>query len=112
MTHKERILAILNRQPVDRLPVDLWHTPEVSAALRQHCGVTDDFAMWQALGLDKIVWDFMDYKTDVGQRAGGQSGAGAESGGARTMWGVPLKGIQAGEAHYAEFGTAPMTGYD
>jgi uroporphyrinogen decarboxylase len=62
MTPKERILAILSRQPVDRLPVDLWHTPEISAALRRHFGVQDDFAMWKALGLDKIVWDFMDYR--------------------------------------------------
>ena len=112
MTPKERILAILNRQPVDRIPVDLCHTPEISAALGQHFAVADDFAMWQALGLDKIVWDFMDYKTDAGERAGGQSGAGAESGGERTMWGVPLKNIQAGEANYAKFGTAPLTGYD
>jgi uroporphyrinogen decarboxylase len=97
---------------VDRLPVDLWHTPEVAAALRRHCGVQDDFAMWQALGLDKIVWDFLDYKTDGDERAGAQSGAGAESGGDRTMWGAPLKQIQAGEAHYAEFGAAPLADYD
>ena len=112
MSPRERILAVLNRQPVDRLPVDLWHTPEVAAALRGHFGVPDDFAMWHALGLDKIVWDFMDYKTDAGERAGAQSGAGAESGGDRTMWGVPLKEIQAGEARYAEFGAAPMAGCD
>jgi uroporphyrinogen decarboxylase len=54
----------------------------------------------------------MDYKTDGGERAGAQSGAGAESGGDRTMWGVPLRQIQAGEAHYAEFGAAPLSGYD
>lgn len=112
MYSRERILATLNRQPVDRLPVDLWHTPEIAAALRRHFGVEDDFAMWQALGLDKIVWDFMEYKTDSSQRAGAQSGAGAENGADRTMWGVPLKEIQAGEAHYAEFGTAPLAGYD
>jgi uroporphyrinogen decarboxylase len=108
MAPKERTLAVLNGQPVDRLPVDLWHTPEIAAALRNHFKVADDFAMWRALGLDKIVWDFMDYRTDTGERAGGQSGAGAESGGERTMWGVPLRQIQAGEAHYAEFGLAPM----
>ena len=112
MTPKERILAVLNRQPVDRLPVDLWHTPEIAAALRSHFKVADDFAMWRALGLDKIVWDFMDYRTDAGERAGGQSGAGAESGGARTMWGVPLQEIQAGEARYAEFGSAPMADFN
>jgi len=112
MTHKERILAILNRQPVDRLPVDLWHTPEIAAALRAHCGVQDDFAMWESLGIDKIVWVFLDYRMEVGERAGAQSGAGAEAGGSRTMWGVPLKGIQAGEAHYVEFGEAPMASYE
>src|SRR5512140_3789086 len=112
MNSRERVLAILNRQPVDRLPVDLWHTPEIAAALRAHFGVQDDFAMWQALGLDKIVWDFMEYKTDGSQRAGAQSDAGAENGADRIMWGVPLKQIQAGEAHYAEFGAAPLAGYD
>jgi len=68
--------------------------------------------MWKALGLDKIVWVFMDYQTEAGDRAGAQSGAGAESGGDRTMWGVPLKEIQAGAARYAEFGAAPMAGCD
>jgi uroporphyrinogen decarboxylase len=110
MTPKERILAVLDRQPVDRLPVDLWHTPEVAAALRRHFGVADDFAMWQALGLDKIVWDFMEYRTEDGDRAGTQSGAGAEWGGERTAWGVPLRNVQAGEAVYAEFGDAPLGG--
>jgi uroporphyrinogen decarboxylase len=112
MTPKERVLAILNRQPVDRLPVDLWHTEEIGAALRMHFGVADDIAVYRALGLDKIVWDFIEYKIGAGERAGAQSGAGAESGGSRTMWGVPLKDVQAGDAHYAEFGAAPLAGYD
>ena len=111
MTPKERILAVLDRQRVDRLPIDLWHTPEVAAALRQHFGASDDVAMWQALGLDKIVWDFMEYRTEEGDRAGAQSGAGAEAGGQSTMWGVPLRIIQAGEAQYAEFDGAPLAGY-
>lgn len=112
MTPKERVLATLNRQTVDRLPVDLWHTPEVGQMLRDHCGVSDDLEMYKALGLDKIVWVFVDYKTDAGERAGAQSGAGAETAGDRTMWGVPLKDVQAGSAHYMEFGAAPLAGYD
>ena len=112
MTPKERILGVLNRQPVDRLPVDLWHTPEIASALRRHLGVADDFAMWRAMGLDKIVWDFMDYISETNGHLGAQSGAGAESGGERTMWGVPLKSIQTGEARYAEFGAAPLAGYE
>ncbi|MGO8698989.1 MAG: hypothetical protein ACLQVY_14840 [Limisphaerales bacterium] len=90
MTPKERILATLNRLPADRTPVDLWHTPEIGEQLRQHFHVNDDLDVYRALGLDKIVWVFIDYKTEVGERAGAQSGAGAESGGSRTMWGVPL----------------------
>ena len=112
MTPKERILATLTRQPTDRTPVDLWHTPEIGKALRKHFKVDDDLDVYRAMGLDKIVWVFMDYQTEVGERAGAQSGAGAESGGSRTMWGVPLKDVQAGESHYAEFGAAPLNGFD
>ncbi len=112
MTPRERVLATLKRQPTDRTPVDLWHTPEIGAALRKHFSVGSDVEVYRKLGLDKIVWVFMDYQMAVGDRAGAQSGAGAESGGSRTMWGVPLKGIQTGEAHYAEFGEPPLGGYD
>ena len=112
MNPRERVLAVLNRQPVDRLPVDLWHTPEIADALKRHFKVADDFSMWRAMGLDKIVWVFMDYLDKTGERTGAQSGAGAEICGARTMWGVPLKEIQAGEAHYAEFGAAPMQDFN
>lgn len=103
MTPKQRILATLARRPTDRTPVDLWHTPEVAATLRLHCGAADDLAMWRTLGLDKIVWDFIDYRT-----AGGE----AEGAGDRTRWGVPLRHIQAGEARYAESGAAPLAGYE
>ena len=112
MNPRERILATLDRQPVDRLPVDLWHTPEIGAALRAHCGVTTDLDLYRALRLDKIVWVFMDYRAEAGERAGAQSGAGAERGGSRTMWGVPLKEVQAGAARYAEFGAAPLAGFE
>lgn len=109
MTPKERILAILNREPVDRIPVDIWHTPEIEKLLREHTGTDSDVAMWQALKLDKIAWAFIEYKTESGGSAGAQ--VGAEAAGERTMWGVPLKDVQAGEAHYMEFVEPPMQGY-
>jgi uroporphyrinogen decarboxylase len=108
MNSRDRILAVLNRHPVDRPPVDIWHTPEVVSALKRHFGVGDEYAVWKSLGLDKIVWVFMDYKSASGESTGSQVGAGAESAATRTMWGVPLKGIQSGAAHYEEFGEAPM----
>ncbi len=110
MNPKQRIQNILDRKPVDRMPVDLWHTSEVEQALITHTGAADDFEMWKALGLDKIVWVFMEYLTEGGGRAGSQ--VGAQTAGVRTMWGVPLKKVVSGESHYEEFGQAPMLGYE
>jgi len=109
MNPRERVLNILERKPVDRIPVDIWHTPEVEEALRKYTGTTDNFEMWRSLGVDKIVWDFLDYKTPEGKSAGSQPGADAS--GSRTLWGVPLLDITAGEAHYQEFAEPPMKGY-
>ncbi len=35
MNPKERVLNILERKPVDRMPVDIWHTPEWSETLHR-----------------------------------------------------------------------------
>jgi uroporphyrinogen decarboxylase len=112
MTPKERILAVLHRRPVDRVPVDLWHTPEVGAALRQHFGVADDLAAYRALGLDKIVWVFPDYGLEPGERVATLAGLTDDPHGQRSTWGAPLRDVQAGAAHYAEFASAPLAGYD
>ncbi|NLP09141.1 hypothetical protein GX408_01965, partial [bacterium] len=112
MTSKERVRAVLNRRPVDRFPVDLWHTPEVAALLKRHFGVADDFSMWKSLGLDKLVWDFIDYHADEGNAAGAQVGAGAEDKGAvRTTWGVALRTVQAGAAQYDEVAEPPLRSF-
>ena len=38
MNSRERMLAAINRQPVDRVPTDIWATAEVWAKLRAHFG--------------------------------------------------------------------------
>jgi len=110
MTPRERILAILNREPADRMPVDLWHTPEIERMLIAHTGAADGFGMWQRLGLDKIVWDFMDYRVAQNEVSGSQVGALAM--GQRTMWGALLRDVEAGAAHYQETVAPPMAGYE
>ena len=110
MEPKARVLSALQREPIDRIPVDLWHTPEIGADLCAHFGVDDDLDMYEALGLDKVVWVFMDYASDENERAGSQ--VGATTSGSRTMWGVPLKHVQAGVGHYEEFAGAPMADYE
>jgi len=50
MNAKERMLAAINRQPVDRIPTDIWATGEVWAKLRAHFGETADIG--RALHID------------------------------------------------------------
>lgn len=42
MTSRERVLAAVNRQPLDRIPTDIWATPEVWVKLRDHFGEDAD----------------------------------------------------------------------
>ena len=42
MNSRERILAAINRQPVDRIPTDIWATAEVCAKLRNYFGENAD----------------------------------------------------------------------
>lgn len=109
MTPRSRVRAILNRQPVDRLPVDMWHTDEVEQALHRHFGTTDALALYQRMGLDKIVWFSPIYNAPDGS---GPTGSLHFTAANCTMWGTPLKTMQAGAATYQEFGTPPLSEYD
>ena len=103
MNPRQRVLAAFNRQATDRTPVDLWLTPEVLESLRQHTGETDELAVYQKLGLDKIVWVFPGY---------GSGRFDPNEGEGRTMWGVPTRMIRAGAATYLEFGHPPLGEYE
>lgn len=99
MTPHERILATLRRQPADRVPVDVWLTPEVLDSLRRHTGESDEFALYRKLGVDKIVWIFPGYGTerfDPNESAG------------RDPWGVPTQRVKSGLATYQEYGEGPL----
>jgi len=61
MTPHERTLATVNRKPVDRVPVDVWLTPEVLESLLRHVGETDEYELYRKLGVDKIAWIFPGY---------------------------------------------------
>ncbi len=50
MNSRERILAAINRKPVDRIPTDIWATGEVWAKLRAHFGESADIG--QELHID------------------------------------------------------------
>lgn len=55
MNHRERILAAMRHEPVDRIPTDIWATGEVWAKLRAHFGVSDNLAIFDLLDIDGIM---------------------------------------------------------
>lgn len=55
MIPKERVLSAIDRKPVDRIPCDLWATPEVIDMLKKRLMVNDEVEIWRKLAIDKIV---------------------------------------------------------
>lgn len=54
MNHRNRILAAVRHQPVDRIPTDIWATGEVFDRLYAHLGVNTPQALYDALDIDGI----------------------------------------------------------
>ncbi len=55
MTARERWQAVLERRPVDRVPMDYWATDEFSLKLRKHLGCATLRAALEKLGVDYVV---------------------------------------------------------
>ena len=53
MNSRDRVLAAMDRQPVDRVPTDIWATPEVWGKLREHFG--DDATARAELQIDGMA---------------------------------------------------------
>lgn len=94
MNAKQRVGAILDRRPVDRIPVELWVTPEVRDALYNHTGTNTELDLWRALEIDKIIWINPTYKGAL--RPVTQPGFSAN------IWGCLLSPVQAGRSEYME----------
>jgi uroporphyrinogen decarboxylase len=55
VNHRERILAAIQHQPVDRIPTDLWATPEVWRKLFAHLRVDNAVDLYDRLDIDGIM---------------------------------------------------------
>lgn len=105
MNSRQRLLAIVNRKPVDRIPIDLWYTKEVFGELATRFGVHDELDLAQAMGLDKIVWLNPAYT--------GPLAPASQDGEMVNFWGVRSKEVRVGPAAYCEMlKNPPLTGYD
>jgi uroporphyrinogen decarboxylase len=94
-------MATILRQPVDRRPVDLWCTPEVLDSLRKYTLIDDEFAVYDALSIDKIAWIFPGYNGRYFD---------PNDSGEITLWGVPTRMVKAGLATYQEYINPPLAG--
>jgi len=55
MTPKERWLAVLRREEVDRVPMDYWGTDEATQKLMSHLGCSHEWEMYAVLHIDRPV---------------------------------------------------------
>ena len=93
MTPRERMLAAIAHQPVDRVPTDIWATPEVWSMLQAHVGAGVD--VLDALGIDGF--------SGVGPRYDGPA-LPADT----DYWGVTTRRVDYGTGAYDEQTSFPL----
>jgi uroporphyrinogen decarboxylase len=100
MTSSERIMGTLNRTQIDRLPADLWATPEVMQSLKTHFRCETDDEVFTGLGVDKILWVMAPYQAP---------GANSELMTSLTeAWEVERKEVNFGAGSYMEIAKYPL----
>ena len=55
MNHFERMMAAVERRPIDRFPADIWCVEEVKQRLLDYCGADNWASVLDALDIDAIV---------------------------------------------------------
>ena len=55
MNPRERILAAIHHEPLDRFPTDIWATPEVWDKLYKYYSTTDRIEVYNRMGIDGII---------------------------------------------------------
>ena len=103
MNSRERILNVLNRKPIDRFPVDIWHVPEITADLCKYFNVDTDIDLYKKMGVDKWMWLGVPYTGKLPELEGEAVMA--------TQWGVQMRAVKSGKATYHESTAAPLADY-
>ena len=98
MNARERILAAMRHQPVDRVPTDIWATGEVWAALRSHFG--SDANALRELHIEGIA--------DVGPAYVGPAMPTTVAGETIDHWGIRNKVVSYPSGTYLEQSHAPL----
>lgn len=97
MNSRERMLAAIERKPVDRIPTDIWATGEVMRKLKTHFG--EDADIRAALKIDGFAGVGADY---VGPAPEAPEGESAD------YWGIRTKSVQYEGGCYSEYAHHPL----
>ena len=98
MTPRERWLAVLERETPDRVPMDIWITPEAAEKLQQYLGCDSD-AVLERLHIDTPF--------NVGGKYVGPPPKEGED-----IWGVRHKEVDYGTGVYDEAVSAPLAQHE
>ncbi|HUW31165.1 MAG TPA: uroporphyrinogen decarboxylase family protein [Planctomycetota bacterium] len=98
MTSCERVLAAINHESYDRVPLDIWATPEVWVKLRDHFGPDADIG--KALHIDGFA--------GIGPRYIGPPAAPVPDGESVDFWGIRRRNIDYGTGVYSEIYHWPL----
>jgi uroporphyrinogen decarboxylase len=105
MNARERVLAVLNRETPDRIPVDIWLAPELVETFKKRLGVNDELDIYRKLDIDKIAWLGIPYKGAVLKDPNEPTEV--------NHWGVRFKKVDANsDAHYGEVAFNPLLELD
>ncbi|HEO71560.1 MAG TPA: uroporphyrinogen-III decarboxylase-like protein, partial [Candidatus Hydrogenedentes bacterium] len=97
MTGRERWLAVLQRETPDRVPMDIWATPEAQQKLTGHMGCD-----WET-ALERL---HIDTPLGVGGRYVGPPPVEGED-----IWGIRYRSVDYGSGTYDEAVSAPLAAY-
>jgi len=88
MTSRQRVRCALSRKGPDRIPYDLWSTPEMMQKLRAHFDAADDEGVLSALGVDlrQLLVDYI-----------GPQNTQNPDGTRTTMWGGTYRSVSYGD---------------
>ena len=98
MSPRERWLAVLRRQTPDRVPMDIWATPEAFASLEAHLGCSRRDAL-ERLHIDAPLEIAPEY-------------CGPPLPPQRDIWGIDYRDVTYSSGVYREAVTAPLAAYD
>lgn len=91
MNSRERVLAAINHEIPDRIPTDIWATPEVWSNLKAYFGENAD--IMEALHIDGIIWMSPKY---IGPKSAAGEGWKVD------YWGIRYKLVNYGLGAYEE----------